>query len=84
MKLCTALGWKVCCVSLHDNLDALEVTHRTHSGPKTKKQKTKQSLEEMQAEPTVNCGPTVQEASGSLLPLQTLLNRHAALRHESV
>lgn len=38
----------------------------------------------MQAEPTVKCGPTVQEASGSLLPLQTLLNRHAALRHESV
>lgn len=32
MKLCTALGWKVCCVSLHYNLDALEITQTEHTG----------------------------------------------------
>lgn len=53
MKLCTALGWKVCRVSLHYNLDALEVTHRTHSRSK-KQKKQKQSLEEMQAEQTAS------------------------------
>lgn len=52
MKLCTALGWKVCHVSLHYNLDALEVTHNTQQIKKTKK--TKQSLEEMQAEQTAS------------------------------
>lgn len=36
MKLCTALGWKVCRVSLHYNLDALGVTHQTHSRSKKK------------------------------------------------
>lgn len=31
MKLCTDLGWQVCCVSLHYNLDALEVTLKTYN-----------------------------------------------------
>lgn len=44
MKLCTALGWKVCYVSLLYNLDALEITHAEHTADQ------KQSLEEMQAE----------------------------------
>lgn len=35
MKLCAALGWKVCCVSLHYNPNALEITHQTHSRYKT-------------------------------------------------
>lgn len=50
MKLCTALGWKGCCVSRHYNLDALGITHRTHTADQ------KQSLEEMQAEQTASIG----------------------------
>lgn len=41
MRLGTTLGWKY--VSLHNNLDALEITFKTHQ---------KQSLEETQAELT--------------------------------
>lgn len=75
MKLCTALGWKGCRVSLHYNLDALEITHRTHGRSETEFRGDADS---------VHGWPAVQEASGSLLPLQTLLDRHAELGHESV
>lgn len=77
MKLCTALGWKGCHVSLHYNLDALEITHAEHTADK----KT-EFREEMQAEQTADL--LSSKPFGSLLPLQTLLDRHAELGHESV
>lgn len=78
LKLCAALGWKVCCVSLHYNPNALGITHQTHSRYKTEFRGDAGWAD------SVHRQPTVQEASGSLLPLQTLLNRHADVGHESV
>lgn len=73
MKLCTALGWKVCCVSLHYNLDAIEVTHRTHSRSKT----------EFRGDAGWGDSPIGDLLSSKPLvpsfPLQTLLDRHAEL-----
>ena len=70
MKLCTALGWKVCRVSLQYNLDALEITHAKH---------TAEFRGDAGGADSLHRRPTVQEACGSLLPLQTLLDRHAEL-----